>query len=83
MVLIKFNQDTMVVPRESSHFGYYSPGQQTKISNMTELPVFTEDRIGLKDMLANDQIDFISTDGDHFGLYNEDLFVKEIVRYLN
>lgn len=82
MVLIKFNQDTMVVPRESSHFGYYSPGQQTEISNMTELSVFTEDRIGLKTMLENDQIDFISTDGDHLQ-FSEDFFANEIVPYLN
>lgn len=49
---------------------------------MTELPVFTDDRIGLKDMLANDQIDFISTDGDHLQ-FTEEFFEKEIVPYLN
>ena len=82
MVLIKFNQDTMVVPRESSHFGYYTPGQQTEISNMTDLPVFTEDRIGLKDMLENDQIVFLSTDGDHLQ-FTEEFFEDQIVPYLN
>ena len=49
---------------------------------MTDLPVFTEDRIGLKAMLENDQIVFISTDGDHLQ-FTEEFFAEQIVPYLN
>ena len=59
--MIKFNQDTMVVPKESSHFGYYAPGQETQIVNMTQLPVFTQDRIGLGQMLKDGKIIFLDT----------------------
>ena len=36
----------------------------------------------LWDVQENDQIDFISTDGDHLQ-FTEDFFEKEIVPYLN
>ena len=61
MVLVKFNQDSMVVPPESSHFGYYVPGQDHDIVDMTQLPVYTEDRIGLKEMNENGKIVFLDT----------------------
>ena len=61
MILVKFNQDTMVVPPESSHFGYYVPGQDHDIVDMTQLPVYTENRIGLKEMNENGKIIFLDT----------------------
>ena len=61
MVLVKFNQDKVVVPRESSHFGFYAPGQDSIIVDMTQLPVYTENRIGLKEMYENGKIVFLDT----------------------
>ena len=61
MILVKFNQDTMVVPPESSHFGYYVPGQDHDIVDMTQLPVYTENRIGLREMNENGKIIFLDT----------------------
>ena len=61
MVLVKFNQDSVVVPRESSHFGFYAPGQDEVIVDMTQLPVYTENRIGLKEMYENGKIVFLDT----------------------
>ena len=48
---------------------------------MTELPVYTEDRIGLKEMNENGQIIFLDTDGDHLAI-TEDFFANEIVPFL-
>lgn len=31
LALVKFENDTMVVPRESSWFGFYAPGQSEKV----------------------------------------------------
>ena len=48
---------------------------------MTELPVYTEDRIGLKEMNENGQIIFLDTDGDHLAI-TEDFFADQIVPFL-
>ena len=60
---------------------YYQPGQDQKVVDMTELPVYTEDRIGLKEMNENGQIIFLDTDGDHLAI-TEDFFAEEIVPFL-
>lgn len=45
LVLIQFDQDITVVPRESSHFGFYD-GQQ--IIPLRESELYKQDRIGLR-----------------------------------
>ena len=80
-VMVKFNQDSMVVPPESSHFGYYQPGQDQDVVDMHQLPVYTDNRIGLREMDEQGKLVMLSTDGDHLQI-TEDFFAEQIVPYL-
>jgi palmitoyl-protein thioesterase len=44
--MVKFLNDTMVVPKESTWFGFFGKG--TNISPVQELPIYTEDWLGLR-----------------------------------
>ena len=48
LVLVKFNQDSMVVPRESEWFGFYKEGQSKELYTLEESPVYLNDTLGLK-----------------------------------
>lgn len=40
LVLVLFQNDSMVTPRESSWFGFYAPGQADKILSFEETELF-------------------------------------------
>ena len=71
----------MVVPPESSHFGYYQPGQDQDVVDMRQLPVYADNRIGLREMDEQGKLVMLSTDGDHLQI-TEDFFAEQIVPYL-
>ncbi|KAK2709006.1 palmitoyl-protein thioesterase 1-like [Artemia franciscana] len=76
LVLVKFNNDTTVQPKESSWFGYYKPGSLV-IQRLNETSLWIEDRLGLKKM--GDRLVLLDTDGDHLQ-FSEEWFVTNIVR---
>lgn len=39
-VMVKFDNDTMVQPRESSWFGFYKPGQSKKLQTLQESDIY-------------------------------------------
>lgn len=41
-VLVKFLNDTTVIPNESSWFGFYTPGQDVEIQTLQESKLYTE-----------------------------------------
>jgi len=65
LVLVKFLQDTMVIPRESAWFGFYTPGQDKEITNLQNSTLYTEDRLGLKALDLAGRLHFLSIDADH------------------
>jgi len=65
LVLVMFSQDTMVVPRESAHFGFYAAGQDKEVVPMNETKIYTEDYIGLKTLDEAGKIAFLVSEGDH------------------
>jgi len=70
------NQDQVVIPRESSHFGFYKPGSAYELVEAEELPVYS--KLGL-DVLENEgKLIFMDYDGDH-GELPIDRFVEEVV----
>jgi len=71
LVLVKFNQDQMVIPRESSHFGFFTPGQDVKITPLENSTLYTEDRLGLAQLAAWGQLTFLDTDGGHLQFTKE------------
>lgn len=64
-VMVKFEQDEMVVPRESSLFGYYVPGQTKEMMTLEMSALYTEDRLGLKRLKESGRLHMISVPGGH------------------
>lgn len=42
LVLVKFENDTMVQPIESEWFGFYKPGQSVELETLQESILYTE-----------------------------------------
>ncbi|VDK17614.1 unnamed protein product [Anisakis simplex] len=78
LVLIKFNNDSMIVPKESEWFGYYKDGDTSSIIPLEESKLFTEDRIGLKAMKDSGKVQFLAMNGDHLEI-PESVFIDEII----
>lgn len=77
-VLVKHNQDSMVEPRESSHFEFYTPGQADVILPLRESPLYTEDRIGLRALDEAGRLVFMAVEGNHLE-FSRQWFIDEIV----
>lgn len=78
LVLVKFNQDGMVVPRESEWFGFYKEGQGEDLYTLEESNLYVKDLLGLKTMNENGKIHKLATDGDHLQ-FKEQWFLDNIV----
>nr|AHH80648.1 thioesterase-Ap [Antheraea pernyi] len=79
MVLVKFNNDTIVQPRETEWFGFYAPGQAKKLLTLQESALYTQDRLGLKKMDKAGKLVFLSTDGDHLR-FTDQWAINEIIK---
>ncbi|KAG5880934.1 hypothetical protein JTB14_022310 [Gonioctena quinquepunctata] len=64
-VMVKFENDSMVVPVESEWFGFYKPGQAIETESLQESDVFVDDRLGLQQMSEDKKLHFLSVEGDH------------------
>lgn len=81
LVLIKFAQDSVVVPRESEWFGFYQTGQTEKMLSFNETKLYMEDWIGLKTLDQTGRLDFLSSPGDHLQ-FTDDFFRMIVDKYL-
>ncbi|XP_029475361.1 palmitoyl-protein thioesterase 1 [Rhinatrema bivittatum] len=80
-VLVKFLKDSMVEPAESEWFGFYRPGQSKEIISLQESSLYTEDRLGLKEMDKAGQLVFLACDGDHLQ-FSKDWFYDNVLPFL-
>ncbi|XP_012273440.1 palmitoyl-protein thioesterase 1 [Orussus abietinus] len=78
LVLVKFENDTLVQPIATEWFGFYEPGQATVVQQLQQTRLFKENRLGLQDMYLN-QIDFLSVPANHLQ-FTDEWFVEKIVR---
>lgn len=62
-VMVKFSNDTMVTPRESSWFQFYVPGQDKAIAPLSESRVYQ--RLGLDKLDRNGKLIFHECEGNH------------------
>lgn len=81
LILVKFNQDQMVIPKESAHFEFYFEGQAEKIQPLKESPLYLEDRLGLRHLDSLGRLHLISVDGEHLEV-KWDWFRDEILPLL-
>lgn len=82
LVLIMNAADGFVIPRESSHFGFYKPGSDKEIIPMRQTRLYLEDRIGLKQLDQSGRVKEYTIPGEHIFM-DHPWFKKEICgRYL-
>ncbi|KAF8412444.1 hypothetical protein HHK36_000408 [Tetracentron sinense] len=81
LVLIMFEQDTVLIPKETSWFGYYPDGAFKPVLPPQETKLYTEDWIGLKTLDDSGRVKYISVPGYHLGITPSDM-KKYIVPYL-
>ncbi|URD83451.1 Palmitoyl-protein thioesterase [Musa troglodytarum] len=81
LILIMFEHDTVLIPRETSWFGYYPDGAFNPILSPQQTALYTEDWIGLKTLDDAGRVKFISVKGNHLRISQSDM-KKHIVPYL-
>ncbi|OWM90795.1 hypothetical protein CDL15_Pgr011555 [Punica granatum] len=81
LVLIMFEQDNVLVPRETSLFGYYPDGSFNVILPAEETTLYKEDWIGLKTLNEAGKVKFINLSGHHLQISISDM-KKYILPYL-
>uniref|UniRef100_A0A7S3KB39 Palmitoyl-protein thioesterase 1 n=1 Tax=Euplotes crassus TaxID=5936 RepID=A0A7S3KB39_EUPCR len=73
---VKWEQDTTIIPRESSWWGMYSPDYN--IVSRFDTEVYKKDLIGIRTLEEEGRADFISIPGDHMKFSHDQ--INNIVR---
>ncbi|AEE80048.1 putative palmitoyl-protein hydrolase [Arabidopsis thaliana] len=81
LVLIMFEHDTILIPKETSWFGYYPDGSFKTILPPQETKLYTEDWIGLRTLDEAGKVKFVNVSGNHLQISHTDM-KKHIVPYL-
>ncbi|XP_053313153.1 palmitoyl-protein thioesterase 1 [Spea bombifrons] len=81
-VMVKFLQDTMVDPVDSEWFGFYRPGQGKEIIPLQNSTIYTEDRLGLREMDTAGKLVFLGVEGDHLH-FTDKWFNENILPFLH
>jgi palmitoyl-protein thioesterase len=82
LVLVMFAEDTVVVPKESSWFGFFPDNDLSKIIPYNQTQLYIEDRIGLKSLDEAGKLKFDSCPGNHMK-FTMDWFTQHVtVPYL-
>ncbi|ESQ55679.1 hypothetical protein EUTSA_v10025854mg [Eutrema salsugineum] len=81
LVLVMFQGDKVVIPKESCWFGYYPDGASTPLLSPQQTKLYTEDWIGLKTLDDAGKVKFVSVPGEHNQMAQDDA-VRYVVPYL-
>ncbi|KAF8098206.1 hypothetical protein N665_0271s0023 [Sinapis alba] len=81
LVLVMFQNDTTLIPKETSWFGYYSDEGFDTLLSAQQTKLYREDWIGLKALDDVGKVKFVSVLGDHLMIAYKDV-VKYVVPYL-
>ncbi|KAH6945615.1 hypothetical protein HPB50_009299 [Hyalomma asiaticum] len=79
LVLVMFENDTVVDPKATSWFGYYAEHDDKTIVPLQDQKIYTEDWIGLKQLDQSGRLHFLSTLGDHLQ-FKEEWFTENIIK---
>jgi len=80
LVLVMAQDDTMVHPKESEHFGYFKDGSDKELVSMKSAAWYTEDWFGLRSLDEAQKMDFYSTPGNHLK-FTMDFLQKMVTKY--
>ncbi|XP_026426749.1 palmitoyl-protein thioesterase 1-like isoform X2 [Papaver somniferum] len=81
LVLIMFQNDTVLIPKETSWFGYYPSGAFDPILPPQETKLYIEDWIGLRILDEAGKVRYLGLPGKHLGISQRDM-KKYVVPYL-
>lgn len=81
LVLIMFEHDTVLIPKETAWFGYYPDGAFKPVLPPQQTKLYTEDWIGLRELDDAGRVKYVSVPGNHLGIARDDM-KKYVVPYL-
>ncbi|KAG8374682.1 hypothetical protein BUALT_Bualt10G0021300 [Buddleja alternifolia] len=81
LVLIMFEHDTVIIPKETAWFGYYPDGAFSPVLPAQQTQLYSEDWIGLKTLDDAGRVKYISVAGNHLRISSDDM-KKYVVPYL-
>jgi len=81
LVLIKFSEDSTVVPRGTEWFSFYKMGQAQEMLPYNETQLYIEDWIGLKTLDEENKLDFLISPGNHLQ-FSDEFFAQLVTKYL-
>ncbi|PIA28705.1 hypothetical protein AQUCO_06700017v1 [Aquilegia coerulea] len=81
LVLIMFEHDTVLIPKETAWFGYYPDGAFEPVLPPQQTKLYVEDWIGLRTLDEAGKVKYISVPGNHLGISRSDM-KKYVVPYL-
>ncbi|CAI0413065.1 unnamed protein product [Linum tenue] len=73
LVLIMFEEDEVIVPKETAWFGFYPDGEFSPVLPVQQTRLYQEDWIGLKQMNEEGRVQFVKVPGGHLGISDSDL----------
>ena len=65
VVAIMYEQDTVVIPKESAHFGYFTDKTETSITKMEDTDEYKNDLYGLKTLNESNRLFFLTCNAPH------------------
>eukprot|EP00850_Spirogloea_muscicola_P010541 SM000062S19927 [mRNA] locus=s62:398979:401594:+ [translate_table: standard] len=81
LVLVKFEDDSVIIPPETAWFGYYAPNSLDKVLHFEQTDLYLEDWIGLRKLHETHRVTFVAAPGNHLAITNK-LIKKHIIPYL-
>merc|ERR1712232_659329 len=71
IVLVMFSKDTMVLPKETAHWGFWKDYNRKKVVDLEDQDVVQD--LGLADKIKNGDIVKLVFEGDHLQFSHEEL----------
>ncbi|KAB1998730.1 hypothetical protein ES319_D12G110300v1 [Gossypium barbadense] len=81
LVLIMFEDDTVLIPKETAWFGYFPDGAFEPVLPVQETKLYKEDWISLKTLDEAGKVKFVNVSGNHLQISTSDM-KKYMVPYL-
>merc|ERR1712110_356596 len=81
-VMMRWEAEATVVPAESSHFGFFAPGQVEAVQSLKETQLYQEDFIGLKTLDEAGKLTFHMIPGGHM-TFDYNWIAENIVPFLD
>ncbi|KAK7394555.1 hypothetical protein VNO78_15086 [Psophocarpus tetragonolobus] len=72
LILIMFEQDKVIIPKETAWFGYYPDGALHPVLPVQQTELYIDDWIGLRALDEAGKVKFVNVSGDHLDISRSD-----------